>query len=147
MIIRKKELKDCEAWIDVNIESWNENLKGIVSDKILKHMKDKRSSRIENDISNFKYNDLDYVLELNGQIIGIMRLKPSEKEGFEDCGEIQMLYLYTLEKGKGYGKTLLNKGFEVLKSKGYKKAVIGCIDKNPANEFDKHMGGTFVRQE
>ena len=36
-IIRKKELKDCEDWINVNISSWNDNLKGIVSDKLLEN--------------------------------------------------------------------------------------------------------------
>ncbi len=147
MIIRQKELKDCESWVDVNIKSWNENLKGIVSDKLLSFIKDKRDVRIKNDTENFVSDDWNYVLEENGKVIGIMKLKESDKYGYENCGEVQILYLYTEEKGKGYGKELLNKGFEVLKNKGYKKAVIGCIDGNPSNGFYKHMGGKFVRQD
>ena len=34
-IIREKELKDCEDWVSVNISSWNDNLKGIISDIVL----------------------------------------------------------------------------------------------------------------
>ena len=36
MNIRVKELKDCEVWVDINIRGWNDNLKGIVSDRVLK---------------------------------------------------------------------------------------------------------------
>lgn len=147
MIIRRKELKDCESWVDVNIKSWNENLKGVVSDKILNFMKDRRELRIKNDIDNFVSDEWNYVLEKNGKVIGILKLKESDKHGYEKCGEVQILYLYTEEKGKGYGKALINKGFDVLKNKGYKKVVIGCIDGNPSNGFYKHMGGKIVRQE
>ena len=147
MVIRKKELKDCESWVDVNIKSWNENLKGVVSDKLLSFIKEKRDLRVKNDIENFVSDDWHYVLEENGKVIGILKLKESDKHGYENCGEVQILYLYTEEKGKGYGKKLLNKGFEVLKNKGYKKAVIGCIDGNSSNGFYRHMGGKCVRQE
>lgn len=147
MIIRKKEKKDCESWVDVNIKSWNENLKGVVSDKILDYIKEKRESRIKNDLENFKSDDWHYVLEENEKVIGIMKLKESTMKGYENCGEIQVLYLYTEEKGKGYGKALLKKGLDVLKRKGYKKAVIGCLVGNPSNGFYKHMGGTLVRQD
>lgn len=147
MIIRKRELKDCESWVDVNIKSWNENLKGIVSDKLLSFIREKRDTRIKNDIENFISDDWHYVLEENGKVIGILKLKESDKKGYDKCGEVQILYLYTEEKGKGYGKALIRKGFEVLKNKGYKKAVIGCLDGNPSNGFYKHMGGKFVRQE
>ncbi len=147
MIIRKKELKDCEPWVDVNIRSWNDNLKGVVSDKLLEYMRNKRESMIEKAKIDFEENDWKYVLEENSKVIGIMKLKEAEKEEFKGYGEIQILYLYKEEKGKGYGKALVKKGFEVLKKKGYKKVIIGCLEKNPSNGFYKHIGGKFVKQE
>lgn len=147
MIIREKELKDCEVWVDINIKSWNDNLKGIVSDRILKIITENREPRIENDINNFKSDDLNYVLEDNNDVIGIMKIKQSNRIGYEKCGEVQVLYLYTNEKGKGYGRALINKAFEVLKNKGYKKVVIGCLVGNPSNDFYKHIGGKFIKQE
>lgn len=147
MNIRKKQLKDCKVWVDINIKSWNENLKGIVSDRVLKIITENRDSRIEKDINNFKPDDWNYVLEDNNSVIGIMKIKQSNRSGYEACGEVQVLYLYTNEKGKGYGKALINKAFEVLKNKGYKKVVIGCLVGNPSNEFYKHIGGKFIKQE
>ncbi len=147
MNIRKKQLKDCKVWVDINIKSWNENLKGIVSDRILKIITENRDSRIEKDVNNFKLDAWNYVLEDNNNVIGIMKIKPSNRSGYEECGEVQVLYLYPNEKGKGYGKALINIAFEVLKNKGYKKVVIGCLVGNPSNEFYKHIGGKFIRQE
>ena len=34
---------------------------------------------------------------------------------------------------------------EEFKKMGYDKMVIGCLDKNPSNEFYKHMGGKYVK--
>ena len=147
MIIRKKELKDCEAWVDVNVNSWNDNLKEVVSDRLLKFIRDNRDLRIEKDINKFKMDDWNYVLEESNKVIGIMRLKPCDRVGFSDCGEVEMLYLYTDKKGNGYGKTLVNKAFEFFKAKGYKKVVIGCLDGNPSNGFYRHIGGKYVRQD
>lgn len=146
MNIRKKELKDCEIWVDINIESWKDNLKGVVSDRILQIMENNRNSRIKKDIDNFKTNDYNYVLEDNNNIIGIMKIKDSNRKDYENYGEVQVLYLRTNQKGKGYGKMLVNKAFEVLKEKGYKKVIIGCLNGNPSNEFYKHIGGRFVGQ-
>lgn len=147
MNIRKKELKDCEVWVDINIKSWNENLKGIVFDRVLKKITENKDSRIKKDITNFKVDDWNYVLEDNNKVIGIMKIKQSDRNDFEKYGEVQVLYLYTKEKGKGYGKSLINKAFEVLRNKGYKKVVIGCLEGNPSNEFYKHIGGKFIKQE
>ncbi|MBR2587778.1 MAG: GNAT family N-acetyltransferase [Bacilli bacterium] len=147
MNIRKKELKDCEIWVDINIKGWNDNLKGIVSDKLLKLISDNRDSRIEKDITEFEVNDWNYVLEDGNKVIGILKIKQSNRDGYEDCGEVQVLYLYTNEKGKGFGRALINKAFNVLKEKGYKKVVIGCLVGNPSNNFYKHIGGKYVRQE
>lgn len=147
MNIRKKELKDCEIWVDINIKGWNDNLKGIVSDKLLKFISDNRDSRIKKDIAEFEVNDWNYVLEDNNKVIGILKIKQSNRKGYEDCGEVQVLYLHTDEKGKGYGKALINKAFNVLKEKGYKKVVIGCLVGNPSNNFYKHIGGKYIKQE
>ena len=50
-------------------------------------------------------------------------------------------------KGKGYGKALINVAFSKLKEKGFDKVVIGCLDGNPSNEFYKHLGGKFIKQD
>ena len=147
MIIRRKELRDCKIWVDINIISWCENLKGVVSDRVLNIIAKNRNKRIEQDVRQFEIDDWNYVLEEDGKVVGIMKLKQSQRIGYENCGEVQALYLYTNEKGKGYGRALINKAFEIFKEKGYNKVVIGCLNGNPSNEFYKHIGGKHIRQD
>ncbi len=146
-VIRKKELKDCEAWIDINISSWNDNLKGIVSDRVLKLISSNKDEKIKHAIETFKEDDNHYVLEEENRVVGILKIKNSNRYGLEDCGEIQMLYLLSTEMKKGYGKALVETAFQILSRKGFKKIVIGCLDGNSANTFYKHLGGRVIRQE
>lgn len=146
-IIRKKELNDCEDWINVNISSWNDNLKGIVSDELLKKITSNKEERIKKEIENFNKDDNHYVLEANKKIVGILKIKESDRNDFKGCGEVQVLYLLASVKGKGYGKALIKVAFSKLKQKGFDKVVIGCLDGNPSNDFYKHLGGKFIKQE
>ncbi len=146
-IIREKELKDCEAWVNVNISSWNDSLCGVVSDKLLEKISSNRAERIKKEKENFKQDDYHYVLEENEKVVGILKMKKSDRTDYTDCGEVQVLYLLSSVKGKGYGKALINAAFSKLREKGFNKVVIGCLDGNPSNEFYKHLGGKFVRQE
>lgn len=51
-LIREKKLEDCEEWINVNIASWNENLKGIVSDRLLEKISSNKEARIKTEREN-----------------------------------------------------------------------------------------------
>lgn len=110
-IIRKKELKDCEDWINVNISSWNDNLKGIVSDKLLEKIAFNKEERIKKEKEIFKQDDNHYVLEENNKIVGILKIKKSDRNDFKLYGEVQVLYLLSSAKGKGYGKALIDVAF------------------------------------
>ncbi len=146
-IIRKKELDDCEDWVDINVSSWNDNLKGIVSDKLLEKLSSNKEKRIKKEKELFKEDDNHYVLEENNKIVGILKIKKSDRDDFNEYGEVQVLYLLSSAKGKGYGRALINFAFSKLKEKNFNKVVIGCLDRNPANEFYKHLGGKFIKQE
>ena len=146
-IIRERKLKDCKDWINVNVSSWNDNLKGVVSDRLLKIISSNKEERITKEEESFVKDDNHYVLEEDNRVIGILKIKKSSRNGYEDCGEIQILYLLSSCKGNGYGKKLLNFAFDKLKEKGFNKIVIGCLENNSSNEFYKHMGGKFIKQE
>lgn len=146
-IIREKELKDCEDWINVNISSWNDNLKGVVSNKLLERISSNKEERIKKELEEFKQDDNHYVLEENNKIVGILKIKECDKKDFKGYGEVQILYLLSSAKGKGYGKALINAAFSKLKEKGFDKVIIGCLDGNPSNNFYKHLGGKIINQE
>ena len=147
MMVRKKELRDCEVWVNINVRAWQQNLKGIASDGFLNYLTKNKEERILKAQENFVQDEYNYVLEDNKKVIGILKVKESTRDNFKNYGEVQMLYIDPGYIGKGYGRYLLNRGFEILKHMGYNKVIIGCIDNNPSNDFYKHMGGNFICQE
>ena len=73
-----------------------------------------------------------------------MRVRKTKYEKYSECGELGALYLLDRAKGLGLGKILFNKAVSELKDMGYNKMIIGCLEKNPSNNFYIHMNGKFV---
>ncbi len=81
----------------------------------------------------------------NNRVIGGVGV--AEFDGFENCAELQKLYLGDEAKGKGYGKELMNIAESWAKSAGYKqlylethsnlKAAISLYEKLGFHPIDK----------
>ena len=65
---------------------------------------------------------------------------------YNDCGELDALYLINDYKGQGYGRRLFAMAIKELKNMGFTKMIVGCLAANPTNEFYKHMGGKLIKQ-
>lgn len=146
-IIRKKERKDCKDVAHVVTVAWNETYKGIVSDEFLNNLYLNEEERAVNSYNKFNENDNhQYVLEVDEKIVGFINVGSSNENEYDNCGEIHALYIISEYKGYGFGKKLIEAGIKELKSEGFNKMVIGCLEGNPSNEFYKHIGGVFVKQ-
>ena len=144
-VIRRRERKDCEAIAKLITVCWNDTYRGLVSDDFLDGLYNNEDDRIKNSYDNFDENDNhQFVLEVAGKIVGWMNVGDSE-EG-EEYGEIHAIYILSEYKGFGYGRKLVEEGINEIKSMGFKKMIIGCLDGNSSNEFYKHIGGKFIKQ-
>lgn len=147
MIIRRKERKDCADVAHVMTVAWNETYKGIVPDDFLNNLYNNEKQRATNSYNNFNENDNhQFVLEVDNKIVGFVNVGLTDEKEYENCGELHAIYIINGYKGKGYGKKLFEAGVNELKSMGFDKMVIGCLDGNPSNEFYKYAGGIFVKQ-
>ena len=68
-------------------------------------------------------NDVYYVIEADGEILGGGGVKPLKDLEADVC-EIQKMYFSPKVRGKGYGKLLFNKCMEAAKDLGYKKCYL-----------------------
>ncbi|WP_396600726.1 GNAT family N-acetyltransferase [Algibacter sp. R77976] len=68
-------------------------------------------------------NDVYYVIEVNGEVLGGGGVKPL-KDFESDVCEIQKMYFSPKVRGKGYGKALFEKCMVSAKTLGYKKCYI-----------------------
>ena len=141
-IIRKMKREDVKDVSHVITIAWNETYRGIVSDDFLDGLYLNELERANNSYNNFNDNDNhQFVLEVDSKVVGYMNVGESD---VSDCGEIHALYIINGYKGYGYGKKLIEVGIKELKSIGYNKMIIGCLDKNKSNEFYKHIGGKLI---
>ena len=146
-IIRKEERKDCADVAHVVTVAWNETYKGIVPDDFLEGLYLNEEQRAINSYNKFDENDNhQYVLEVDGKVIGFINVGSTDEKEYDDCGEVHAIYIINGYKGNGYGKKLINIGIEELKKMGYNKMIIGCLVGNPSNEFYKHIGGKFIKK-
>ncbi len=68
-------------------------------------------------------NDVYYVVERNGEILGGGGVKPL-RDFEDDVCEIQKMYFLPKVRGQGYGKTLFEKCLLAAKDLGYKKCYL-----------------------
>lgn len=68
-------------------------------------------------------NEIYFVIEQNGEILGGGGLKPL-KDFEADVCEIQKMYFSPKVRGKGYGRSLFEKCLETAKNLGYKKCYL-----------------------
>lgn len=96
-------------------------------------------------------NDVYYVIESNGEILGGGGVKPLKNFENEIC-EIQKMYVSPKVRGKGYGRKLFEKCLEAAKKLGYKqsylesasqlKAAIHIYESYGFKHLDSELGNT-----
>ena len=144
--IRKREQKDCFEIAHVVTVAWNETYKGIVPEWFLEKLCLNEKDRAEKTYDEFDINNNNqYVLEVDNEIVGFVNYGRSDDEEFENCGEIFALYVIKKYHGYGFGRKLVEKAKEDIKSFGCDKMIIGCLKGNKSNEFYKHIGGKYIK--
>lgn len=145
-VIRRKEKRDCKDVAHIVTVAWNQTYKGIVSDAFLSNLYKNEIERAEKAFNSFTTDhNHQFVLEVDGKVVGFINVGLSSDKAYEKCGEIYALYIIDAYKGNGYGKKLFNTGIKELKDMQCDKMIIGCLQENKSNEFYEHMGGIFVK--
>ena len=145
--IRKKTKDDCATIAHVVTVAWNETYRGIVQDEFLDNLYNNEEERAKNSYNKFNAKDNhQYVLEVDNKVVGFINVGSSDENDYDNCGEIHAVYIINGYKGYGFGKKLIEEGINELKSMGYDKMIIGCLEGNPSNEFYKHIGGKYIKQ-
>lgn len=132
----------------INIKSWVESYTDIVDKDYLESLN--TINEVENMktslISSLKDGSRRYLLKVHNEYVGIFRVRETKYGGFEDYGELGALYLLNKVKKNGYGKIMFDRAKRELSQMGYDKMIVGCLEKNPSNNFYIHMGGIFTKK-
>ncbi len=142
-IIRKRKIEDSMELAHAIATVWNTTYKGIVDDSFLEGLLKSEKQNAKRLTENINTQPYYYVLTLDDKIIGWLYFT-LESEELSDAAEIHSLYVLKEYQGKGYGKLLYQYAVQELLKKNRRKLIIGCLDKNKANDFYKHLGGRYI---
>lgn len=144
--IRKAKSQDSRGIIEVNVKTWCTTYEGIVPKVFLQHKIDTMEEKIKKCELTVEENDNVYVAIKDDKVVGIMSYGACKNEKYKEYGEIYSLYVLKEHQKHNIGKMLFLKGVEELRNNNYKKIIINCLEKNPANDFYKKMGGTVIEK-
>ena len=141
-MIRRANINDLKAMVEINVKAWTINYKGIMEDDLIKSRTTevvfnrwKESNWIEDEnISTFLFIEDNLI---KGYVSGSNKRKENDKY---DC-EIGALYVAPEFQKQGIGKKLLDYMKKHFKKVGYVKMIIWTTKGLPNNGFYKKMGG------
>ena len=143
----KSKKEDCKAIIEFITKTWNETYKGIVNEEFLDNLSKTEEKRYTNAINNFdEEKNIQYIIKKDNKIIGFLKLSKINDDKNKEVIELQALYVLKEYQNNGIGKYLIQTALDEAKKLGYKKMIIGCLEKNKSNEFYKKMGGVFIKK-
>ena len=146
IVIRKREQKDCFDIAHVVTIAWQETYRGLVNDEFLDNLPNTEKERGKKSYDNFNLeNNHQFVLEVDGKVVGFVKVGITEDLEYKDQGEVYALYIIAKFKGNGYGRKLIEAGIKELKNMKCKDMLIGCLKGNPSNNFYKHIGGKYIK--
>ncbi len=145
-VIEKMNKDNALDYAKVNALAWKESYKGIVKDDFLEliNSEDEVNKARDNLIEKIDDGSRRFLIKYNNEYVGILRVRITKYEKYNDYGELGALYLLNSAKKKGLGKILFERGINELKDMGYTKFIIGCLKDNPSNDFYVHMGAKLV---
>lgn len=132
----------------VNTLAWIQSYKNIIDKQFLDSINTENEiyKMRDNIINSFSDESKGYLLKVNNNYVGIIRVRKTKYSKYDNYGELGALYLLDNVKKLGYGKILFEFAKKELKNMGYDKLIVGCLENNPSNDFYIHMGCKFEKK-
>ncbi len=145
--LRTARPQDAEAIARVYVETWRDTYAGLVPDRVLIGMSERRQTVLW----SYALRDQQVMVASSGEsgVIGFGSCGAARGVDLPYQGEIFTLYVLPDFQGRGIGKRLLGALFGMLLRRGMDSALIWVLADNPARFFYHAMGGrwTATREE
>lgn len=141
ILVRKANVQDAPAIARIHVLSWQETYRGIIPQPYLDALD--IEARTEDWTTHFKNENAFeiFVGIIDGEICGIAagsRTREPET-GFD--GEILLLYVLQIAKGRGLGRLLLQYVCQNLLKNGISNTMLWVLKDNPSRGFYEYFGG------
>ena len=140
MEIRKACLADMPEIGSCHYHCWQETYRGLIDDDFL----DRMSEAVNRDrfAAYVDRVEMMYVVIEGEAIVGFFDVSPA-REDFAPY-EIQGLYLRKAFQGRGYGRKMMEKVFDLCQGKPF---YLWCLATNPTTGYYTHFNGQMIAQK
>lgn len=147
--IRIANYEDAEVIAQINVGSWKSTYRGIVSQDFLDQLNYlNRITGIQKSLQNSQINTfLSTEIETN-KIIGFSMFGPCREKNIDADFELYAIYIYSDCQGRGSGKLLFDKGYQLFKELQFKKMMVSVLEENKLSRlFYEKMGGQLAKPD
>ncbi|MGN0611856.1 MAG: GNAT family N-acetyltransferase [Ruminiclostridium sp.] len=144
--IRAADKSDIPAACGVINDGWRVCYSGILPDSTIERYANGREESLAKLLSDS--GTVMYVLECDKAVRAVCTAVRCTSGRYRDYANVVQLYVAPNERRKGLGRKLLSHTLRALREKGYKNAVLDCLEKNTAaRRFYEKFGFEFVKNE
>lgn len=143
MYIRKAMSEDVEQIAYVHVKSWQTTYKGVLPQDMLDNLSyNVRRKQWTNNMENGNV----YVAEnRDGHIVGFSTGGREGTGQYPDYnGELYAIYILEAYQRQGIGRQLLKPVVDDLKAKGLNSMLVWVLEQNPAADFYRAFGATYL---
>ena len=144
--IRDARAEDAGGIAHVHVDSWRDAYAALLPAEYLARLDyGKRAMEWARILARSRAIQNTLVAEAEGEIVGFCGFGPVRSGPAE--GEIYGLYIASDWREQGLGRSLIERAFESLRSKGVRSVVIWCLEGNfGARGFYTRCGGRLLEE-
>jgi ribosomal protein S18 acetylase RimI-like enzyme len=143
-LVRPARLGDAESIARVEIETWRTTYAGMLPDRVLLNMSERRQIASWASFLRNRPDDARVACNPRGAISGFGNCGAQRDSNVDYGGEIYTLYVLPDAQGQGAGRQLLLALFARLVATGYSSALVWVVRANPARYFYERLSGKQV---
>ena len=148
MLIRPATLDDAQAVAHVHVEAWRTAYRGILPDAYLDGLSvEARSDMWQVTLAKDAPNEIAFVAEVDGRVVGFASGGPERKGDPDFTGELYAIYMLDEHRGRGIGSALFKSVVEQLLALGVNSMKVWVLRDNLYRGFYERHGGVLVGQE
>ena len=142
-LVRPARLGDAESIARVEIETWRTTYAGMLPDRVLLNMSERRQTGSWASFLRHRPEDV-VVAQRDGAIVGFGNCGTQRDNTIRFAGEVYTLYVAPDRQGAGYGRNLLLALFQRLVNTGHATALVWVVRANPGRFFYERLGGQLI---
>jgi ribosomal protein S18 acetylase RimI-like enzyme len=143
-LVRPARLGDAEAIARIEIETWRTTYAGMLPDRVLLGMSERRQIGSWASFLRHRPEDVRIAATAKGALVGFGNCGAQRDAAVDYSGEVYTLYVLPDAQGQGSGRQILLALFQRLIETGYSSGLVWVVRANPARFFYERLGGRQV---